>query len=1450
MKSSKSQAVCMLGLSLLVFMLIFSAGIMARANQAPLASFVYSPEIPAPEETITFDASSSHAADGSIVRYAWDFGDGTTASSPSPTAAHAYQLDGNYTVQLTVTDNAGAKGFAAAVVQVQTIVFFRVVALGGLTPISNVSVTVYYSDGHEWVKAPVGPCGLEIKYDQMTQPDLADTAAERYRNPVYTASLLRSYASNVGLDIHPATWKVYFKFEQGSYVAYWPNDTARVYTYKSGVVESHDYLWGHAPHWDPTAGTYVIDVDDIPKNGVSPVSSHPIIIGLACPPPTQKYYLTVRTDPSSLATIPGEGWHLAGSCVTLTAPSYVDVSSDSRYRFGHWDVDNVPQGLDVNPISVYMNANHTATAHYVLQYLAVFKQTGLSSDANDTVVTVNGAAKTFSQLPYSVWVDCGGSISYSYASTVSSSTSGKRFRLTSVAGPSSPITVTGAVNVVGDYVPQYSVMFRQSGLDLTATGTVVTVNGSAKALADLPYCFWVDSGQTVVYSYSPDVASTSPGKRFSLGSVSGVASPITVCSPTTVTGNYLVQYSVTFGQTGLDATATGIVMSVNGSTKTLGDLPFTVWVNSGESITYSYNDLVLSATSGKRFKQASLSGPSSPITVTGAAEVTCGYKTQHQVLFDQTGVGADFGGAIATVDSIPYDGAGLPASFWWDKDSSHSFAFNSPLVVNGDKQYLWSSTSGLSTQQSATLTVTASGSVLGNYAIVNRVTFDQVGVGSDFAGTVVSVDGVPYTVGQLPTSFMWQMGSTHTFAFQSPLLATANAKQYVWTGTAGLSVLQSGTFNVTGYGSIVGNCKTQYYLTLSATPSGAPSPSGQGWYDAGTYAPISASVLADIVPGSSRYSFAGWTTSDMAEIVNPASPSTSVYVDKAKTVTANYAVQYAVTFGQSGVGTDFDGQIVTIDGAGYSRFALQVTFWWDSGSSHTFTFHSPLVASPSKHYNWFSTSGLSDLQSGVLNVTCSGSVIGNYSEEGRFYVTFSQTNVGADFAGTVVVIDGSNYALDGLPVSFWWNAGSVHTFAFQSPLTVTADGKQYAWTATSGLSNAREGSLTVTSSGTVIADYKTQYYLSMTTNPTGVGVPSGGGWQDAETNVQISTSAFVDDVPGSSRYRFNGWTTVNMSEIADPTRSPTTVLVDEIKTVTATYALQFKVTFTVSGVGSDYAGTVLTVDGAGHGLGGFPAGFWWDGGTSHSFMFSSPLFVNASRQYLWSSTSGLTTQQGGTLDVSAAGSVAASYVPRTLYALIVTADVGGTTDPSPGSYMHQSGSSVQVKALPATGYVFDHWELDGVNTSQPNPCQVAVDRDHTLRAVFKSAGAPLSVSIRPLSGTIHVRQSIPFTSTITGGSQPYRCQWYLNNSPVADATGNSWVYTPHSASYHYIYLVVTDDNGVTAQSETAKIEVLSTPVGGTSVSVSGQAPPLGTMAYVVVCAVLWALVSVVKRKRR
>jgi len=91
--------------------------VVATANQSPTASFSAAPSPAAPNEWITFDASSSNDSDGYITGYAWTFGDGKAGTGV--TGYNAYTSPGTYTAQLVVTDDDGATGTTSRQIVVQ-----------------------------------------------------------------------------------------------------------------------------------------------------------------------------------------------------------------------------------------------------------------------------------------------------------------------------------------------------------------------------------------------------------------------------------------------------------------------------------------------------------------------------------------------------------------------------------------------------------------------------------------------------------------------------------------------------------------------------------------------------------------------------------------------------------------------------------------------------------------------------------------------------------------------------------------------------------------------------------------------------------------------------------------------------------------------------------------------------------------------------------------------------------------------------------------------------------------------------------------------------------------------------------------------------------------------------------------------------------------------------------
>lgn len=75
-------------------------------DQAPVANLA--PASGTSGVPLALNASASNVAYGSITRYNWSFGDGSSRVTSGPTVAHTYASAGSYTATVTETDSAGS----------------------------------------------------------------------------------------------------------------------------------------------------------------------------------------------------------------------------------------------------------------------------------------------------------------------------------------------------------------------------------------------------------------------------------------------------------------------------------------------------------------------------------------------------------------------------------------------------------------------------------------------------------------------------------------------------------------------------------------------------------------------------------------------------------------------------------------------------------------------------------------------------------------------------------------------------------------------------------------------------------------------------------------------------------------------------------------------------------------------------------------------------------------------------------------------------------------------------------------------------------------------------------------------------------------------------------------------------------------------------------------------
>jgi uncharacterized repeat protein (TIGR02543 family) len=214
-----------------------------------------------------------------------------------------------------------------------------------------------------------------------------------------------------------------------------------------------------------------------------------------------------------------------------------------------------------------------------------------------------------------------------------------------------------------------------------------------------------------------------------------------------------------------------------------------------------------------------------------------------------------------------------------------------------------------------------------------------------------------------------------------------------------------------------------------------------------------------------------------------------------------------------------------------------------------------------------------------------------------------------------------------------------------------------------------------------------QYSLILTSQIGGTTNPVPGTYTfDPGTEVTIVASP-------ESGYRFQGW-----SGDASGTSNPITITMDSNQSIKANFIRQYTLTLA--------SGTDGTTDPA-------PGSYKYDTEGQVSIK------ATPNNDYKFSHWSG-DVPQGNEKDnpliiiMDSDKSITANFTRQ--YKLTMTAGAGGTTDPTPGSYVYDSGTQVSVKAIPEIGFRFTGWSGDVSETT--NPITIIMDRDKSITANF------------------------------------------------------------------------------------------------------------------------------------
>ena len=352
-----------------------------------------------------------------------------------------------------------------------------------------------------------------------------------------------------------------------------------------------------------------------------------------------------------------------------------------------------------------------------------------------------------------------------------------------------------------------------------------------------------------------------------------------------------------------------------------------------------------------------------------------GVTFTYQVTFEETGLQSGVTWSV-TLNGVTQSSSGSSITF---AESIGTFSYS----VNAPSGYTASpSGAQISVPGTSPIMITFS-------SITAAVTFAVNGVGSTVSGTLLTVGGISYSVTNVPLTFQWAVGSTHSFAWITTM-GSGTSAEYIWKSSSGLSTQSSGSITVlSGGGSITASYSPLYLVSFAVSPSGdgtltwsvggSTAGSTQTSYS-GDYYPAGQQLIVSAQPNP-NYDFVGWSSSNQnLAISNTGSISTTATIKGPGIITADFSTlqTYKVTFTESTLPSGVSWS-VDMGGQTESSTGSAIVFQEPQGLySYSISAPSGYVASP---------------VSGQINVPVTSPVNITFIKQGEYQVTFDVQNL-------------------------------------------------------------------------------------------------------------------------------------------------------------------------------------------------------------------------------------------------------------------------------------------------------------------------------------------------------------------------------------------------------------------------------------------------------------------------